>query len=355
MYVLLFPRGELGWHPRIPLSGVDGDNEENDPENHINDFDGHDNQNAGQATQRKQTNVSQLQYYAFRLFPRKPEQESQHLFQAGRLFQQFIVDSWAQIDQSRLRWLKLNQDKLRVELYSGLVDAVHGGDHQNNPPNLQDIGQPFILPSSYIGGSRHMFQLCQDSLAIARYFGKPGFFLTITTNPNWSEIKNELLPGQSPSDRPDLIARVFHEKVKEIMKLITKSGILGKVVGYVWTIEFQKRGLPHIHILIFLAPESHLHDPAMINSAISAQIPNPATHPRLYHLVTSHMIHGPCGIHNPNAPCMENGKCTKRYPRTLQDTTTLTNNGYPTYAWPHNGHTWTIPSGQLRSLVVDNS
>ena len=87
-----------------------------------------------------------------------------------------------------------------------------------------------------------MFQLYQDSLALARFFSRPDFFLTITANPNWEEITRELLPGQKPKDRPDLIARVFREKVRIILQKI-KSGILGKNVGHVYT-NFKREDCP---------------------------------------------------------------------------------------------------------------
>jgi hypothetical protein len=45
---------------------------------------------------------------------------------------------------------------------------------------------------------------------------------------------------------------VFHLKKTAIMEDIYKNGVFGHAVAYVYTIEFQKRGLPHIHILIFL-------------------------------------------------------------------------------------------------------
>ena len=112
-----------------------------------------------------------------------------------------MVDAFAQIDQQRLSYLAHNQKKLRAELYTGLVDAIHSGD-----TDLGNIGQRVILPSSYIGGSRHMFQLYQDSIALSWHFGKPDLFVTITANPNAPEIKNALLEGQVPNDRPDIIA-----------------------------------------------------------------------------------------------------------------------------------------------------
>lgn len=53
-----------------------------------------------------------------------------------------------------------------------------------------------------------MAEAYHDSMAICRKYGKPDLFITVTTNPNWPEIKKGLLPGQQASDRPDLISRV---------------------------------------------------------------------------------------------------------------------------------------------------
>ena len=44
------------------------------------------------------------------------------------------------------------------------------------------------------------------------YIRHPDLFITTTTNPNWPEIKNSLLPGQNPQDHPDIVARVFSSK-----------------------------------------------------------------------------------------------------------------------------------------------
>ena len=48
--------------------------------------------------------------------------------------------------------------------------------------DLQELGQRIILPSSYVGGPRHMTQRFQDAMAIARYFRKVDIFLTMTTS-----------------------------------------------------------------------------------------------------------------------------------------------------------------------------
>jgi len=54
------------------------------------------------------------------------------------------VDAYATIEQNRLRYLRLNQKKLRADLYQGLQDAIVAGDN-----NAATIGQRIILPSSF--------------------------------------------------------------------------------------------------------------------------------------------------------------------------------------------------------------
>jgi hypothetical protein len=86
----------------------------------------------------------------------------------------------------------------------------------------------------------------------------------MTANPSWPEIQDNLFTynaddddpdqpskRQTASDRPDIVAHVFAEKIKAMLKDI-KDGLFGDVLGFVFTIEFQKWGLPHIHLLIFL-------------------------------------------------------------------------------------------------------
>ena len=42
------------------------------------------------------------------------------------------------------------------------------------------------------------------------------------------------------------------------------------------------------------------------------------------------MMHGPCGVANPNSPCMEGGKCTKKFPKDFTEVT-MECDGYPQY------------------------
>ena len=318
-YVLLFPHGEDGWHTDIPA--------------HIN------------ANGRRRTqHVTQRCYYAYRFHPRPGQQPL--LFWGGNLFQQYVVDAWASVEQNNLNWARNHQKELRADVYSGLRDAALGDN-----VNLAEHGTRIILPSSFIGSERHMNQLFQDSMAICRAFNKPDIFLTMTANPNWPEIQDQLLSEVPPphganyrrrkqkaSDRPDIVARVFEQKKNALLKEI-HDGLFGTVVAMVHTIEFQKRGLPHMHLLIFLHPDDKICDAAQVDSIVSAQIPDPDLHPLLYETVTTCMLHGPCGDDKPTAPCMVNGHCSKHYPKQFREHTLYGENGYPDYARPNNGCT----------------
>ena len=60
-----------------------------------------------------------------------------------------------------------------------------------------------------------------DALALAARFGCPTFFVTVTCNPDWPEITNILRPGQFFHDQPLVVARVFKQKLKNIMIAIS--------------------------------------------------------------------------------------------------------------------------------------
>jgi len=181
-----------------------------------------------------------------------------------------------------------------------------------------------------------MTQLFQDAMAICRHFHKPDLFLTMTANPKWPEIIYSLFPGQTATDRPDIVSQVFEQKKKALLKLIDNS-FFGTTIAHIHTIEFQKRGLSHIHLLIFLHPQDHIWDSHHINSMILAQLPDPQLQPLLFAKVTKYMLHGPCGVDNPQAKYMVNGKCSKHFPKEYRERTDWAKNSYPLYARPDNG------------------
>lgn len=59
-----------------------------------------------------------------------------------------------------------------------------------------------------------------------------------------------------------------------------------------YTIEFQKRGLPHAYILLWLEQKDNLQSIDFIDSVISAELLDKTRFPNLYNIVTNFMLHG---------------------------------------------------------------
>ncbi|CAN1250924.1 ATP-dependent DNA helicase PIF1 [Linum perenne] len=97
------------------------------------------------------------------------------------------------------------------------------------------------------------------------------------------------------------------------------------------TFTFQKRGLPHAHIVLWLAQADKPTTATKVDKIISAELPDPELDPVGYVAVTKFMIHGPCGHDHPSSPCMKEGHCSKFFPKSYATETTFDDNGYVTY------------------------
>jgi hypothetical protein len=256
--------------------------------------------------------------------------QSNHILKCRALFHQFVVDVYAKIESERLLFQRLNQKKLRAENYIHLRDSIR------TDGNISSLGQMVILPATYTGSPRHMHEYAQDALSYVRRYGRPDLFITFTCNPKWSEITSLLEPGQTSADRHDITARVFKQKLISLMNVITKSHCFGEPQCWMYPVEWQKRGLPHAHILVWLKTKIVR---TQIDQIIRAELPDNSKDPVLFDIVTKHMIHGPCGLLNPNSPCMKDKVCTKRYPREFLNETQTGVDGYPLYRRrkPENG------------------
>ncbi|XP_049382812.1 uncharacterized protein LOC125847172 [Solanum stenotomum] len=178
----------------------------------------------------------------------------------------------------------------------------------------EKVGQRVLLPGSFIGGPRDMRRRYMDAMALVQEFGRPDLFITMTCNPKWTEIQDELYEGQVVQDRPDMVTRVFREKLQDLKDQIFKKEIFGPIAGHVFVIEFQKRGLPHIHLLLILKEGHKIRSADQYDKYILAELPAKDKQPQLYELVIKHMIHGPCGVRRKSSPCMKDGQCKFHYP-----------------------------------------
>ncbi|GKB95655.1 helicase [Tanacetum coccineum] len=329
---LLFPYGEDGFHEKIPYHTNEGSRKTN------------------------RGFVTMKEFYAYIIQQRNDQGTT--LLRGGRLFQQYLVDAFTAVEEQRLKWSRNNQDTLRADLYHNVCDAVTMGD-----TNAEGLGKRIVLAGTFTGGPRYMMSNYQDAMALCRTYGNPDMFITFTSNPKWPEISEMLsyLPGQKPHDRPEIGTRVFKLKLTQLLEDLTKNKVFGDCRGgkkyqtihtkcilfsinynpntyfcfinltVIYVIEFQKRGLPHVHILLWLEEHCKCSTPAQIDDIISAEIPSQAEDPEGYKVVTEFMLHGPCGKDAKLAPCNIEEKCSKHFPKSFNEETIIDADGYPIY------------------------
>ncbi|XP_020978043.1 uncharacterized protein LOC107636230 [Arachis ipaensis] len=299
-YPLLFPYGEDGWRENIILNKVK--KKPTDEDKHVTMHD----------------------FFAFRIQDR-PSHNGVLLY-SHRLFQQFIVDAFSMVESARLKFIYTHQTEFRAEIYNGLRDAVFNGE-----TNAASKGKRIILPATFTGGPRYMIQNYQDAMAICRCVG-PDLFITFTCNLQWDKIQRYCrMHKVKPEDRPDMICRLFKVKVDMMIKDLRYNKLFGTTKAVIYTIEFQKRGLPHAHILLFLHEQDKYPTLADIDKIICAEIPDADVDNAYYEAVKSFMLHSPCGLSKPTSPCMEEGRCIRHFPKKFNKMTTVDEDDYPVY------------------------
>jgi uncharacterized protein YnzC (UPF0291/DUF896 family) len=212
----------------------------------------------------------------------RPNQPNPYLCY-GRLSKQAIVDARAMEDEDRLGYIARNQDKLRADYLQGVFHPVEKGLSEEN-----HIGKRVLLSSSHVSSRGYIVQNYHDGIAICRVYGPPDLFITFTCNPKWPEIVLAILPGEQANDRPDIIVRVFRIKLEQLLQDICLGKIFIPTLALLYSIEFQKRELPHVHILVWIDKNGNKITPKMIDKWISADIPHPSEDPLGYILISEH-------------------------------------------------------------------
>jgi hypothetical protein len=292
-YPLLFPNGQTGWY-------------------------------LGMQSQTGGT-ITRHQYLKYLMMRRE---KLSHIQQCGRLTLEFWCDAWASNEASLMEFHRRPQQQAmyRTVQRAALFDQLQHAD-------ARDIGVPVrtVLPSSVVGSPRFYHSLFLNAMALPRRYGKPDLFVTMTANPYWPEITNCIPVGSHWQFHPDIIARVFMLKVTSLVSDIREKNIFGEVAAVVWRVEWQKRGLPHLHLLAIL--KCHIGTVAQIDNIVSAEIPNPDADPLLFGLVTQFHLHKPCdtcttaGCRRVNA----NGSCHRFFPKEMTDRTKIDSDKFPIY------------------------
>lgn len=154
-YPLLFSYGKYGYKPNVKHrdnnSNIDFDLEYQHSEIQ------HEDVLWEQATKRNRLTI--INCLALRI--QSKTNEPHKILRSRRLYQQFLVDKFTIMESERLRWLRKNHLKLRVGKYRNLTESNCNCDTEG-----LSLGKRVVLPSSYVGSRKYIYQLCFDEMEI---------------------------------------------------------------------------------------------------------------------------------------------------------------------------------------------
>ena len=152
---------------------------------------------------------------------------------------------------------------------------------------------------SVCGTKQYWFIRQSELRCMIREWGSPTFFLTFScAKYEAQDITNYLrklnnVPssydiGRLCTEDPISVSRQFSLKFHAFFQqLLVKGEVLGKVDHFYWKKEYQNRGAPHYHVLLWIrdAPVIDQDEPgkvlAWIQERITCQIPDSESNPRL--------------------------------------------------------------------------
>ncbi|KHJ95423.1 hypothetical protein OESDEN_04632 [Oesophagostomum dentatum] len=278
------------------------------------------------------------------------------LLGTGKLFAQYVLHLFTRIEADRISAIVRSRTEIRSTTASALYKYI---DQKLQEKGIR-LGKLVTMPSYYVGSRSWCRKQYSVGMAVAQRLGKPDLFITFTGNSEWREIK-ENLPTKLDTwmTEPLLCVRVFYLKLKQFLNELVVEQIFGPVEAYQLSVEFQKRGMPHAHVLVTL--KNKFVTVEDVDSCISAVIPDQPKSGddeyekkcRVFDCVKRFMIHGPCANRD-DLECRKKNPnlCEKRFPKPYRDYTEITEDGYPLYKRPNDDRFVTI--GRRKTTIATN-
>ncbi|KAG7465590.1 hypothetical protein JOB18_040958 [Solea senegalensis] len=186
----------------------------------------------------------------------------------------------------------------------------------------------------------------KDLHAMARQLGKPTFFLTFSAaEMRWPEVIEGIKAQQGEGvhfseldwnakcdilrSNPVTVMRMFEKRVDALMTSLIMSPAqpIGEVMDYFYRVEFQARGSPHIHMLVWIKDAPVLGECMdedvyrFVDRYISCEKPDPDVDPELLKIVSEVQVHS----RNHSKSCKKgNVECRFGFPKLPMDRTILT-------------------------------
>lgn len=256
--------------------------------------------------QERPVKITPLDYFQYRILGTDTRfQRTDYLFYALSMFEYYRVKS------------SIAACAKKIEGQDGQVEDVH--------LNLRNLR----------GSSAYWRTALNDLIAQIRCLGPPTYFVTFSCNDlNWLDMRKALLiadgrPNDDPKNLdsfttqalveryPVIVSRHFMIRVNALMKFIRSNTEVfgGQLVDFWWRIEFQNRGSPHLHMVVWVKDHPPFTTPEgieQLDRICSCELPEENT--ELYELVKIQM-------HRHSTTCKKNDPtsniCRFSFPRQV--------------------------------------
>ncbi|CAG8534314.1 32781_t:CDS:2 [Gigaspora margarita] len=232
-----------------------------------------------------------------------------HTYHHRKIPNEWILAVQSMLDQNNpyVNSLKLFQQnflcnavlELRKNTSTGEVAAIMHADsivnihpHFENENDKDEKGDLY-LPASFLGSKRCCLSYIAYALALAHCREKPSFFITMTTNLNWSEIRSQLQLRQNALEIALIVVHSFHSHLKKLKELLCV----------------------HLEKIIYIDDKSRLRE-----------------------LVKKYMIHNKQYL----SRCLRNNKCIYQYSKPIIPETSINEKGFVQYCHHTQEDLWIV-------------
>ncbi len=261
--------------------------------------------------EKREVNITPLDYYQSRILGKDSRfQTNDYLFYALSMYEYYKVKS------------TIAACSKQIEGKQGKIEDIH------------------LYLKNMRGSASYWRTAMNELIGQIRCLGPPTYFVTFSCNDlHWIHMRKALLiqdnRGNEDPEKLDLnsvqkliekypvvVSRCFMLRVRALLKLIQQNHTIfgGKVTDYWWRIEFQDRGSPHLHMVVWIKNHPSFDTPQginMINKVCSCKLPE--TSSPLYKIVSA------CQIHHHTKTCQKNttAYCRFYFPRPANSETRI--------------------------------
>ena len=225
-------------------------------------------------------------------------------------FAQFIIEQKKVSDSINIALKKVHGQHVTASQVKSNIQILQ---------NLISQDQAYLFLRQIPGSPPYWQKFMYEVVAMVKQLGIPTWFMTLScadlrwpelfqiiSRANGKNLSDEEVDALSYDEKcrlinlnPVITAKHFQYRVETFFTeiLLTNVNPIGKIVYYALRIEFQMRGSPHLHALIWTSDCPKLsHDTKdayidYIDQHVQAYLPNKETDPELYELVKKYQTH----------------------------------------------------------------